>query len=216
MRHDGGDAETGTGIEAGAGLRYAGEGFSVEGSVRTLIAHEETGYEEWGAAGTVRIDPGESGRGLSLTVAPTWGAASSGVDRLWSLADTRGLSPDGEFEAGRRLETELGYGLGGPDGLGTVTPYAGLALSDTGERTWRLGARWRVAPSISLNLEGTRGEPANDDGTCPRSDAAGCAPSLGGTAHALRLSLDARLRLWPHPGHLIKPHKAPHRAEPAS
>lgn len=31
LRHDGGDAETGTGVEAGAGLRYGGEGFSVEG-----------------------------------------------------------------------------------------------------------------------------------------------------------------------------------------
>ena len=164
VRNDGGDAETGTGIEAGAGLRYTGGGVTVEGSVRTLLAHDETGYEEWGASGAVRIDPGPSGEGLSLSVVPTWGAASSGADRLWSLADTQGLSPEGEFQAGRRLETEVGYGLGGPDGLGMVTPYGGLTLSGAGERTWRLGARWQVAPSISLNLEGTRGEPANDDG----------------------------------------------------
>ena len=164
VRNDGGDAETGTGIEAGAGLRYSGGGVTVEGSVRTLVAHEESGYEEWGASGAVRIDPGESGRGLSLTLSPVWGNASSGVDRLWSLADAQGLAGESAFEATHRLEAEAGYGLGGPDGLGTVTPYTGLALSDTGERTWRLGARWQVAPSISLNLEGTRGEPANDDG----------------------------------------------------
>ena len=164
VRQDGGDAETGTGIEAGAGLRYAGGGVTVEGSVRTLVSHEDSGYEEWGASGTVRIDPGPSGRGLSLTLSPVWGNASSGVDRLWSLADTQGLAGESAFEATRRLEAEAGYGLGGPDGLGTVTPYTGLALSDTGERSWRLGARWQVAPSISLNLEGTRGESANDDG----------------------------------------------------
>ena len=164
VRNDGGDAETGTGIEAGAGLRYSGGGVTVEGSVRTLVSHEDSGYEEWGASGAVRIDPGPSGRGLSLTLSPVWGNASSGVDRLWSLADTQGLAGESAFEATRRFEAEAGYGLGGPDGLGTVTPYTGLALSDTGERSWRLGARWQVAPSISLNLEGTRGEPANDDG----------------------------------------------------
>ena len=49
-----GDAETGTGIEAGAGLRYEGSGVSIEGSVHTLVAHEESGYEEWGASGTIR------------------------------------------------------------------------------------------------------------------------------------------------------------------
>ena len=67
MRHDGGDAETGTGVEVGAGIRYAGSGVTVEGSVRGLVAHEASGYEEWGASGSVRIDPGASGRGLSLS-----------------------------------------------------------------------------------------------------------------------------------------------------
>ena len=61
------DAETGTGVEVGAGIRYAGSGVTVEGSVRGLVAHEASGYEEWGASGTVRIDPGASGRGLSLS-----------------------------------------------------------------------------------------------------------------------------------------------------
>ena len=40
VRRDGGDAETGTGIEAGGSVHYAGVGFGVVGSVRTLIAHE--------------------------------------------------------------------------------------------------------------------------------------------------------------------------------
>ena len=114
IRHDGGDAETGTGLEVGAGVRYAGEGITIEGAVRTLIAHEENGYEEWGASGSVRFDPGPSGRGLLLTLAPTFGAASSGVERLWSLSDTRWLAGDADFEAGRRLglEAEVGYGVG--------------------------------------------------------------------------------------------------------
>lgn len=105
--------------------------------MRTLVAHEESGYEEWGAAGAVRIDPGESGRGLLLTITPSWGATSSGTDRLWSFADARSLSPDSEFEPGQRLEAELGYGLDMGHVPGVVTPYAGLSLSDGASSTWR-------------------------------------------------------------------------------
>ena len=34
------------------------------------------------------------------------------MERLWSARDARGLAPGHEFEAGQRLEGELGYGLG--------------------------------------------------------------------------------------------------------
>ena len=66
LRHDGGDAETGTGIELSTGLRYAGDGVTVEGSVRTLVAHETEGYEESGASGAMCIDPGASRQGSGL------------------------------------------------------------------------------------------------------------------------------------------------------
>ena len=78
LRHDGGDAETGTGVEVGAQLRYAAGALVIEGAVRTLLAHEESGYEEWGASGAIRLAPSASGCGLSLSVAPRWGRASEG------------------------------------------------------------------------------------------------------------------------------------------
>ena len=158
LRHDGGDAETGTGIELGGALRYQGAGISIEGAVRTLIAHEESGYEEWGASGAIRIQPGSSGRGLSFTLSPTWGAASSGVGRLWGLRDAQGLANDGEFEAECHLEAEIGYGIGVPHSRGLVTPYTALSLAEGGSRTWRSGARWKVAPDSTLGLEATRQE----------------------------------------------------------
>ena len=157
VRHDGGDAETGTGLEMGAGLRYSGGGMTIEGSVHTLVVHQEAGYEEWSASSAIRIDPGASGKGLSLTVAPVWGAASGGTERLWSLADARGLAPHSDFEAGRRLEAEVGYGLGLGRAPGVLTPYAGLSWSDGG-RVWRTGARWQVAPGTAVSLEATREE----------------------------------------------------------
>ena len=165
LRHDGGDAETGTGVEVGGRIRYTdtGSGLTVEANARTLIAHEDSGYREWGAGGSVRLGPGASGRGLSLALAPVWGTPSSGVDRLWSARDAAGLAPGGEFEAERRLEGEVGYGLGAFGGRGVVTPYAGLGLAEAGDRTWRAGARWSLAPHLAMSLDGTRREPANDD-----------------------------------------------------
>ena len=165
LRHDGGDAETGTGVEVGGSIRYtdAGSGLTVEANARKLIAHEDSGYEEWGAGGSVRLDPGASGRGLSLTLAPVWGTPSSGVERLWSARDAAGLAPGGEFEATRRLNAELGYGLGAPRGLGVVTPYAGLSLAEGDGRAWRTGARWQVMPDLTLGLEATLKEAADGD-----------------------------------------------------
>ena len=165
LRHDGGDAETGTGVEVGGRISYtdAGSGLTVEANARKLIAHEDSGYEEWGAGGSVRLDPGASGRGLSLSLAPVWGTPSSGVERLWSARDAAGLVRDDDFEAERRLEGEIGYGLGAFGERGVVMPYAGLGLAEAGDRTWRAGARWSLAPHLAMSLDGARREPANDD-----------------------------------------------------
>ena len=158
IRRDAGDAEEGTGFEVGAGLRYQGSGISIDGAVRTLIAHDDSAYEEWGASAAVRIDPGSTGRGMSLTIAPAWGNATSEAEQLWSARDAGGLVRDDEFEAESRVEAELGYGLGAPQGLGVITPYTALTLSDGNNRTWRAGARWIFSDAASLNLVGSREE----------------------------------------------------------
>ena len=46
--------------------------------------HEERDYEEWGVSGSVRFDPGERGRGLSMRLGSGWGAASGDAERLWT------------------------------------------------------------------------------------------------------------------------------------
>ena len=167
LRHDWGDAETGFGVEVGGRVQYADPalGLTVEGAVRALLAHEDRDYEEWGASGTVRVAPGVGGRGLSLTLSPTWGAAQSGVDGLWSRQTTTGLAPQSTRQAPTgRLNAEIGYGVAAPFGTGLLTPYAGTVLADGEARTYRLGTRLRLtggwATGLELNLEGTRQEPA--------------------------------------------------------
>ena len=159
VRHDGGDAETGTGVELGGGFRYEGAGVSIEGAVRTLVSHEESGYEEWGASGAIRIDPGTSGRGLALRLAPSWGNASSGMDQIWSPHGTHGLATDQEFETESRVEGEIGYGLSLRRIPGVVTPYTGMTLGDSSGRAWRTGARWQMGTNAALGIEAnTAGE----------------------------------------------------------
>jgi len=172
LRHDGGDAETGTGLELGSLVRYEDPetGLGVEARLRALVAHDAANYREWGAHASVRLRPGKWDRGLSFSLAPTYGAAASGVDRLWSARDARGLAPGGgsgkEFEAGQRLEGELGYGFGHLGGRLTGTPNVGFGVSDN-TRDYRVG--WRLTPAVRgypgfrVNLDATRREAANDD-----------------------------------------------------
>ena len=166
LRHDWGDAETGFGLELGGRVQYVDPalGLTIDAAVRGLLAHEDRDYEEWGASGTVRIDPGAGGQGLALTLAPAWGATASGVDGLWSRQTTAGLAPQGNRAAPvGRLNAEVGYGFA-PFGAGLLTPYAGTVLSDGAARTYRVGTRVQLggpgATGLNLNLEGMRQEPA--------------------------------------------------------
>ena len=170
LRHDGGDAETGAGVELGGGVSWsdAASGFSLDARARMLLAHADSGYEEWGASATARLDPGERGRGLMFSLSPTLGTPSSASERLWGAHDARGLAPDGTFEAGRGLTAEAGYGMALFGGRFTGTPNVGLGLSDGGLRDWRIGWRLDAAaegdPGFAVSLEALRREPAGDNG----------------------------------------------------
>ena len=156
VRYDGGDAETGTGLEAGAGVRYASGALSIEGAVRGVLAHRQSGYEEWVASGSIRLAPETSGRGLSLTVAPAWGSVSNGARRLWSARYASEIAAHDATETGLRLDAEMGYGLRAPAGIGVASPYTALSLSYGGVHTVRLGTRWNVSPGANLNAEVSR------------------------------------------------------------
>ena len=166
VRHDGGDAEEGMGLEAGVAVLYEAGGLTLEGSVRKLLAHEESGYEEWGASAALRLDPGKSGRGLSLNISPTWGESSSGVDNLWSAQSTHQLGRNGDFEAENRLKAEIGYGIFNPfkNLFGVLTPYFALSLGDE-NRAYRTGTRWKISDNANLDLElnRTKGEEKEND-----------------------------------------------------
>ena len=70
----------------------AASGLTIEGRARTPLVHSDE-YEEWNVNGLARIDPGASGRGLSLGVRPAWSETSSGVRQLVETAAAAGVAP---------------------------------------------------------------------------------------------------------------------------
>ena len=170
VRHDGGDAGTGTGMELGAGVGYTDPSRGLDMALRVygLAAHAEDGHREWGVSGSVSLVPGGSGRGLSMSLTPSWGVDRGDAQRLWTLPDAHALAANDEAATpSSRLDTELGYGLSVFGGGFTGTPNVGYGLSDGGARDYRLG--WRLTPAASgdtgfeVSLDATRRETANDD-----------------------------------------------------
>ena len=163
-RYDAGAAETGAGLVLSGRLSYAlpAWGLTLSAGGEGLLVHEEEGFREWGAGGSLRFDPGAPGRGLALQVEPSWGVAGSGAGRLWALPDAASLAPAAaQPSPGARLAAELSYGLDAPGGAGALTPYAGVALAADGARTWRLGTRLRLDSGLAVSLQGTRAEPVS-------------------------------------------------------
>ena len=164
VRYDDGDAETGLGVELGGGLRYADplRGLTVETTARTLLAHEDGGYEEWGVSGTLQFDPGVLGRGPAFSLASAWGVTGSGAEELWLQQDMTGLARRHYTDPEGRIKAEWSYGLDVPWTYGIQTPYSSMELAGSG-RTMRLGWRFELGQRFSLSLDGERRETSHED-----------------------------------------------------
>ncbi len=162
VRHDGGDAETGFGLELGGGLAWSAPtlGLTLDLSGRTLIAHEDDDFTDRGLSAALTFDPRpESARGPSLTLRQDVGdRAEGGLDALFApdpLADRT------ESTATARWTLEGAWGFSALGGRFTASPHAGLGLSpDTRETTlgWRLTPAAPAAPDLTVGVKATRRE----------------------------------------------------------
>lgn len=156
VRYDLGDGTSvGAGVEVGGGVHYAvpALGLTLEVRGRGLLGHGA--YREYGASGLIRVDPGQDGQGLALSLTPTYGQAASGVQQLWTNPAVPGAA--GPQAAPGQVTADVGYGLRLPGTLGLVTPYGGTTLGPLAR--YRLGGRWRHPSGLQLSLEGTRQAP---------------------------------------------------------
>ena len=173
VRLDGGDAESGLGVDLGGGLAFAApkQGIALDLRARGLVAHEAAGFREWGAGASLAWDPRPSSdRGLALTLRQSWGGSpTGGMDALLGRETLAGLAANdnGDTTAGAgRLEAELGYGIALFGGGFTGTPHLGVGLSDTGrdyQLGWRLTSARRGDPGFEVGLATTRREADNAD-----------------------------------------------------
>ena len=172
-RLDGGDAETGLGVDLGGGLAFAApkQGVALDLKARGLIAHQASGFREWGASASLTWDPRPTtDRGFALTLRQGWGGSpTGGMDALLRRETLAGLAANdnGDTTASTgRLEAELGYGIALLGGGFTGTPHLGFGLSDTGRDYrvgWRLTSARRGDPGFQVDLDATRREAADAD-----------------------------------------------------
>ena len=163
LRQDGGDAETGTGMDIGGGLAFADSvtGLSLDVRMRTLVVHQAEGFTERGMSLAFGWDPTPSSPlGLTARVAPSWaGSAMGSAGALWRSQMAYGMGSHQMAGSGGQVNAEIGYGL--PAGRFVGTPSVGLATSQYG-RDYRLGYRLglleRGALNFALDVSGTRRE----------------------------------------------------------
>ena len=92
VRHDGGDAEVGFGLDLGGGLAWShpAKGISAEINGRGLLTHESRGFSDRGISGSFSWESG-TGLGPKLTLTQAMGAsARGGMDALLGRTNLRG------------------------------------------------------------------------------------------------------------------------------
>ena len=147
VRHDAGDAGTGTAFEVGGGLELHGaRGLDVE--LRGRVQVNSTDNEVHSVGGSLRYDRGRDGRGLRFSLSPALGATSQpGLDTLQSVGVASGAS------RGASLRSELGYGMGARGGL--WNPFGRMELQG-GSQRWSTGLLLQWRPGVEFELEAER------------------------------------------------------------
>ncbi len=162
LRHDGGDAETGLGVELGGGLSWSAPalGLILDLAGRSLLTHEDNGFKDEGISISLAFDPAPTThRGLSFTLRQDYGSRSQGgLDALFASAP---LAYSAASEAAGRWTMEAAWGVPVFGGRFTGSPHAGFGRSGLA-RDFRLG--WRLvseaesAQHLSFGLQAMRQE----------------------------------------------------------
>ena len=152
LRHDGGDAETGFGVELGGGTVFADvvRGLRAQVMVRGLVAHEAADFRDWRVSGSLRFDPTPSSAlGPAVALTPSWGGASSGgVAALLGRETLVGLAAN---------DAEAAYGLVVFGGRAMGTPYLRVGQSEV-FREVSMGCRLEFLrwEGLEMGIEGTQ------------------------------------------------------------
>ncbi len=154
LRQDGGDAETGAGVDLAGGLVVSDPSWGLKADlrVRTLLTHQTEGFAERGGSMRLSFNPTpQTPLGFTAHVAPSWGGrATSGAEALWSRETMAGLEARNPVP-GSRFDVDFGYGL--PVGRRLVgTPSLGIGTSER-TRDYRLGYQLTLLQDAAMHFE---------------------------------------------------------------
>ena len=188
LRHDGGDAETGFGLDLGGGftLSHPARGLQAELRGRGLLTHAAEGFRDQGCSGSLSWQQRpDSDLGAMLSLTQTMGGSSSGgADALLSRVNLEGLAANDDEGNGlqhQRTDLRIRYGFLALGDRFPLTPELGLGLYNSG-RDYRVGwslARPEDREAFSFSFGITRQESANSDSAAPE--------------HGVELNLDTQL-----------------------
>ena len=175
LRQDSGDAETGFGMDLGAGLSWNDPERGVTAAVkgRTLLSHGAEDFQDQGLALSFSWEPNSSNRGPSFSLSHAVGLpAEGGMAALLNPTAIEVL--DEPHSSGERFEARLAYGFPFYNDRLTLTPAVAAALS-TSSSSYSL--LWSLTPHDEhlmgepwqLSLEGERQENLSSSSTVDHS-----------------------------------------------
>lgn len=159
LRSDGGDGETGTGIEIVGGVRISSSKFSLEAHGRKLATHAVDGYSESGFSLMAKLNPSGNATGVLVSIAPRWGADALGSNVLWQdtmkLTSAQAYGPFagvGNSLAKRSIDAQVAYGMLIIGESYLLTPFVDVALSDEYQQKFSLGTSLRHVTHQNANF----------------------------------------------------------------
>ncbi len=157
VRYDGGDGQTGGGMEVGVGLHYSNPAkrVTVEGRVRTLLGSEGE-YEKWGISGQVKLLPGTDGQGFSFGLSPGYGESGSDLQALWDHGVSDAADGDARSDYRAYLDAKIGYGVSLRGLEAVLTPYGEMTLGS--QDSYRVGMKCKSGTRYEVTLLGERRE----------------------------------------------------------
>ena len=168
-RFDGGDGQTGFGVELAAGVRYRSATVGFEAKARTLAMHAADDYSETGASAMLMVTPGTGGKGLRFSLAPRWGGLAESQDMFWSQAHVfQGSRENNELRRGRNkwgMAARLGYGFGLRQTEGAVSPFVEYDLTQHDQQETRFGIGYKAESAKRLQFDVSGAQVENQQGT---------------------------------------------------
>lgn len=156
LRHDGGDGTTGSGFEIGAGLGYTAGRLAVNLNSQSLLTHSDADdYQDWSLSGTLALQPGSDGQGLSMSLGSSWGLTSKELGALTrgSFNDSHKLvQRDTPLVSAPWIHATVRYDFSRPNGLGLWSSYHG-AHNANQFRVLQFGLQFRSVQGFNAGLE---------------------------------------------------------------